>query len=470
MKDSSSADAGLVIGGARDAAEKDADEMAERVMRSRRPDDAVLPKCVDCSGEKNRLRRSPSEAGEEETVQAKSARHTTPAATGATPASPATTAAIKSLGTGQPLARAERAFFEPRFGADLGSVRVHNGPAAHRASRMLDARAFALGDDIAFARGERQAGTEKGCRLMAHELAHVVADRDSVGRQVRRDLAVAPPRPEDVPRALTERQYERARRYNERRFEDPFTISIVRDVLGIDKYPAVVDRAFTDAVLRWQAVFGIAEDGKFGPSSTRRVVRVLRAEGNNRLARLVRGDNFVDVRTVLGPTFFGCAGAPGHPGRAFEWNVSFRTSLRNGFIVQRIDNVWNQNPAPAPGQAVPTPRYFEAWAVDGGGRVTPVVGGVNDMWRRPMRAGTRGNWQMSARLYTVLHLPATFGAGNVADAGPVLRSQLANPGANLLGLPEGFTVIERGDEGARRIGGQWDCADPVVANRFHRRR
>jgi hypothetical protein len=93
----------------------------------------------------------------------------------------------------------------------------------------------------------------------------------------------------------------------------------------------------------------------------------------------------------------------------------------------------------------------------------------NDTWRRPRRLGTTGNWRMRARLYTVLNLPAVFGAGNVADAGPILQSTLANPGADLLGLPEGFMPIQLGDEGGRTIGGAWDFADPVPGNRFHRR-
>ena len=151
---------------------------------------------------------------------------------------------------------------------------------------------------------------------------------------------------------------------------------------------------------------------------------------------------------MLGPNFHGPAGAPGNPGLGFQWDVRFTTTLRNGFIVQRIDNVWNQNPAAAAGVVVPTARYWEAWPVDAAGRVTPAMANAsNDTWRRPRRLATTGNWRMRARLYTVLNLPAVFGVGNVADAGTVLQSTLANPGADVLGLPEGFMPIQMGDEG-----------------------
>jgi hypothetical protein len=70
---------------------------------------------------------------------------------------------------GVPLSAEQRAYFEPRFGRDLSSVRIHTGGEAASAARSIDARAFALGHDIAFGAGERPAIN----RLTAHELAHV---------------------------------------------------------------------------------------------------------------------------------------------------------------------------------------------------------------------------------------------------------------------------------------------------------
>jgi Domain of unknown function (DUF4157) len=84
------------------------------------------------------------------------------------------------MGAGRALSRAERSFFEPRFGGDFSRVRVHDDPAAARAARAIDARAFTLGRDIAFAPGEHAPGTPGGDRLMAHELAHVVQQTPGV--------------------------------------------------------------------------------------------------------------------------------------------------------------------------------------------------------------------------------------------------------------------------------------------------
>lgn len=167
---------GLTIGGARDPAEKAADEAADRVMAMARPAPLVRRACADCA-----------EEGEGRQVRAKSAPGGSPAAPGAAsaPATAGQSKAIGALGGGRPLASAERAFFEPRFGADLSPVRVHDGPAADRASSAIDARAFSIGNDIAFARGEYSPGSDGGRRLMAHELAHVL-QQGPARRSIRR--------------------------------------------------------------------------------------------------------------------------------------------------------------------------------------------------------------------------------------------------------------------------------------------
>jgi Domain of unknown function (DUF4157) len=83
-------------------------------------------------------------------------------------------ALVNNLGPGRPLPTTERAFFEPRFGADLSAVRLHTGPEAGVAARAVDARAFTYGSDIALAPGEFRPGSHEGRRLIAHELTHVV--------------------------------------------------------------------------------------------------------------------------------------------------------------------------------------------------------------------------------------------------------------------------------------------------------
>lgn len=62
-------------------------------------------------------------------------------------------------------------------------MRVHDDPSAQGLARSLSARAFTVGNDIFFDRGEYAPTTDAGRRLLAHELTHVVQQR-SAGPQV----------------------------------------------------------------------------------------------------------------------------------------------------------------------------------------------------------------------------------------------------------------------------------------------
>ena len=77
-------------------------------------------------------------------------------------------------GAGEPLDSPACRFMEPRFGRDLGEVRIHADESAAAAATALEARAFTAGRDVYFARGEYAPQTADGRRLLAHELVHTV--------------------------------------------------------------------------------------------------------------------------------------------------------------------------------------------------------------------------------------------------------------------------------------------------------
>jgi hypothetical protein len=163
------------IGPVDDPAEREADRIADAIVDGRpigaiggsRPD-TVWRKCAACAAE------------EEQALRRKEAGSSATPAPGSLPAARAATA-ISSGGV--PLPASERAFFEPRFGRDLSDVRLHADEAAASASSGINARAFTLGSDIGFARGEYAPGRREGRRLIAHELAHVVQRLPFIARQ-----------------------------------------------------------------------------------------------------------------------------------------------------------------------------------------------------------------------------------------------------------------------------------------------
>jgi Domain of unknown function (DUF4157) len=77
-------------------------------------------------------------------------------------------------GSGEPLPEETRSFMESRFGHDFRQVRVHTDAEAVQMNRELNAEAFTNSQDVYFGTGKYNPDSNKGKRLLAHELTHVV--------------------------------------------------------------------------------------------------------------------------------------------------------------------------------------------------------------------------------------------------------------------------------------------------------
>jgi hypothetical protein len=86
------------------------------------------------------------------------------------------------LGEGTPLEGGLKSRMETAFGQNFCNVRVHTDARADSLSNRLNARAFTVGSDVAFAAREYRPGTLPGEALIAHELAHVVQQGNGVSR------------------------------------------------------------------------------------------------------------------------------------------------------------------------------------------------------------------------------------------------------------------------------------------------
>lgn len=150
-----------------DAHEREADEMANRVIRTADPAPigvvtAVQQQCV--AGPKKERTLVPIQRA---------------TAAMAEVADGGRTAIRASEKGGDPLPEATRGFFEPRFGHDFSHVRIHADSQAADAARALNARAYTLGSNIVFGSGQYAPATDEGKRLLAHELTHVVQQSGS---------------------------------------------------------------------------------------------------------------------------------------------------------------------------------------------------------------------------------------------------------------------------------------------------
>src|SRR3712207_5405063 len=78
---------------------------------------------------------------------------------------------------GRPLEPEVREDMESRLGHGFGEVRVHDDAAAHRSAEAVNAHAYTVGSSVVFQRDRYDPGSQAGKTMLAHELTHVVQQR-----------------------------------------------------------------------------------------------------------------------------------------------------------------------------------------------------------------------------------------------------------------------------------------------------
>lgn len=79
---------------------------------------------------------------------------------------------------GSPLPADLRVDMEGRFGQDFGDVRMHHDGAAHESAKSVNAQAYTVGPNIVFQRDNYDPSSDTGRHMIAHELTHVVQQRN----------------------------------------------------------------------------------------------------------------------------------------------------------------------------------------------------------------------------------------------------------------------------------------------------
>lgn len=163
---------GLKVSQPNDAAEIEADRLADKIMRMptgnpapadglTRVKPSIHRKCNTCEDDEQPIQRK-----------------ALPSTASGTP-SQVPNHVREALGSGgRALDPETRGFFEPRMGYDLTGIRIYTGSAAERSANAVDAKAYTLGSDIVFGPGQFAPATEEGRHLLAHELAHTVQQND----------------------------------------------------------------------------------------------------------------------------------------------------------------------------------------------------------------------------------------------------------------------------------------------------
>jgi hypothetical protein len=174
----------LTVGKPNDKYEKEADHVADKVVRmpTGNQSQTVQRKCNKCNEDK--LQMKPLAASlspiiqkqeikqEEEMLQMKGNESNSPSTT-------LESSLQKSKGGGQSMDASTQNSMGNSIGADFSKVKIHTNENAVQMNRSLSAKAFTNGNDIYFNSGQYNPKSPGGKHLLAHELAHVVQQKGS---------------------------------------------------------------------------------------------------------------------------------------------------------------------------------------------------------------------------------------------------------------------------------------------------
>ncbi len=176
----------LTIGEPNDEYEKEADSVADQVMRTtdsevtqrvemgRVQRKSVQRKCKECEV-KDKLQREE----DEENVEVQPKKNINGAGN---IAPPGVTRVLRS--PGRALDSSVRSFMEPRFRHNFSQVRVHTNDDAADSAKSINAKAYTSGNNIVFGEGQYKPESTSGKNLIAHELTHTI--QQNSGSSIRR--------------------------------------------------------------------------------------------------------------------------------------------------------------------------------------------------------------------------------------------------------------------------------------------
>lgn len=176
----------LAVGKPNDKYEKEADQVADRVMKmpANNQSPSIQRKCNSCDKEELQMKplaaslspiiQKKEEKEEDEMVQMKGMGNESKS-----PSSALKSSLQKSKGGGKSMDVATQNSMGNSIGADFSKVKIHTNENAIQMNRSLSAKAFTNGNDIYFNSNQYNPKNSDGKRLLAHELAHVVQQKGS---------------------------------------------------------------------------------------------------------------------------------------------------------------------------------------------------------------------------------------------------------------------------------------------------
>ena len=158
-----------------DISEREADQVAQQVMRMSEPQ---LQRACDCGGGCPNCQNEKAAHGHLQTKRVHGNDN------GEIEAPSIVHEVLRS--PGHPLDTSTQKFMESRFGHDFSQVRVHTDGKAAESAHALGARAYTVGSEIVFGAGEYAPNITEGRVLLAHEFTHVVQQTGMAQKKIQR--------------------------------------------------------------------------------------------------------------------------------------------------------------------------------------------------------------------------------------------------------------------------------------------
>jgi hypothetical protein len=171
-----------------DEHEREADRIAEQIMRMSEPEKSHLSmkNSNDDTKKLDRKCKSCEEEEEKEKIlkNVKISRKENDSSSNQLDISDNVVKYVNDISQqGSPLDSSTREFMESRFNYDFANVRIHTDERSAMLANTINALAYTVGHDIMFRNGQFKTNTREGRQLLAHELTHVIQQSTDLTEQ-----------------------------------------------------------------------------------------------------------------------------------------------------------------------------------------------------------------------------------------------------------------------------------------------
>jgi hypothetical protein len=165
----------LTIGEPGDKYEQEADREASKVVQQ-----INAPASVQSSQGQSEAQTEAKEEEEKQAKPEKTAIQRMEAIAGGEASTALETTINGARGRGKQIEEGMQRAMGQAMGADFSEVKVHTDAQADKLNKSVQARAFTKGQDVFFRQGEYNPGSRGGQELLAHELTHVLQQKEGM--------------------------------------------------------------------------------------------------------------------------------------------------------------------------------------------------------------------------------------------------------------------------------------------------